>query len=317
MITKVSAKGFKGLDFDDELQALNVYIGPNGIGKSARSEALLLAVLGYIPGGPKKNEAILDAYGNEKLYVGVEVGGKSFTRRFMRSSSGKVSQTFTINKAKVSKEHFVGMLVESGNPKVLDLSTFTDASDQKKIDTIFSLFPPAGDVGALDETIDAAKEKLSGLQNNIGAAEKAMQRLARARAEIQLPSGTQAEISSQIESIQKSLEVAQKQLEEARIAKVKEDAEEKAKKEAQEQAQAQYKKNEEKVKELSDREKDIKAAEDRLKRRMPPKADTPSDGHNPAESIKAIIQAIQGVGCPVCAKGAGYMVAVRELRKYQ
>ena len=49
MITNIIAKEFKGLTFEQPLEQYNLFYGPNGIGKSARTQALALAVMGYNP----------------------------------------------------------------------------------------------------------------------------------------------------------------------------------------------------------------------------------------------------------------------------
>ena len=54
-IAKIFGQDFKGLKFEQELSHLNLFIGPNGVGKSARCNALMLAVMGYIPGVAKQN----------------------------------------------------------------------------------------------------------------------------------------------------------------------------------------------------------------------------------------------------------------------
>ena len=39
--------------------------------------------------------------------------------------------------------------------------------------------------------------------------------------------------------------------------------------------------------------------------------------YNPADSIQKIINAIKSVNCAICSKGAGIMVAKKELVKYK
>ena len=150
MITKVTAKGFKGCDFAQELSGRTIFFGPNGAGKSARSQALQLAVNGGIIGVGKTNDDILSAFGEgDKLVVGVEIDGKYlFERGFVRGASGSVSQGYKAGGVKVSKDYFMKALGESGAPVVLNVADFMGLSDQKKIEALFQLYPPAGDVGA-------------------------------------------------------------------------------------------------------------------------------------------------------------------------
>lgn len=58
MIKKILAHNFKGLSFEQPLEQYNLFLGPNGTGKSARSQGLTLAIMGYLPSDAKKNLVI-------------------------------------------------------------------------------------------------------------------------------------------------------------------------------------------------------------------------------------------------------------------
>ena len=327
MIQKIFSKGMKGLDFSQPLSRLNLFISPNGSGKSSRTEAATLAVNGYIPGGPRKNESILDAYGsNNSLAVGVEIDGKTFSRVFKRSSSGKVSQEYRINKSKAARDYWIQQMAEAGLPRILDLSLFTDLSDQKKIETIFYLFPPAGDVDTLSEQIESLTEEANGLQTSMKASEKALQKITAGRAELELPPGTLAEITGEISKREAEIKEVRAQIQEVREEGVRKEAQEKAtaeaeakakrdaeEKERQKERRAKIDQEREKAA-TTEREKDIKKAESNLKRRAEREGVTIQP--DPAASIKSIIKAIRDTGCPVCAQGAGVLIAKRELSKY-
>ncbi len=53
-ITKLTLDGYKGQSAVEQLSGLDIFVGPNGAGKSSRPEGLSLALLGYVPGGPKQ-----------------------------------------------------------------------------------------------------------------------------------------------------------------------------------------------------------------------------------------------------------------------
>jgi len=346
MITKVSAKGFKGLEFEQPLPRLTLLCGKNGVGKTARTEALMLTVHGFVPGVAKKNADIMSAYGSgDKLFVGIETSDrKHFLRRFAKGEGDSVSQDLLLNRKKASKEDFARAL---GAIRVFDLGAFLDLSDQKKIDAIFSLFPPAGDIGDLDAKIEAKKAAANKYQADIRDLGKTIARLTTGRAEINLPSGTLAETTGKISETEAQIAQARKNIEAAKIEKARAEAKEKADREAAEKAEKDRVRLEAEAKAkaesdlhvklevakqegreeaqadaaasmpsvctpaaLSQRERDIKAAEARLMARMPNHPPAP----NPEESIHAIIDTMKRTGCSACA---AQLVCLRELKKYR
>jgi len=216
MITAVTGIGFKGLDFDHHLEPLHLFLGPNGAGKSARTQAAILALNGYVPGSAKTNAALLENFGaGNKMVVGVKIDGKHFERGFVRTEEGKVGQGYKIAGKKATEKAFYAALAEAGAPKVLDVSIFLEQSAQKKIDAIFDLYPPDENLNSLTTQIDAAKEKINALTQKARSAEDAASRLVTARAAIELPAGSYAELIGQIHETEKELERARNDLREA------------------------------------------------------------------------------------------------------
>ena len=234
MISKVTATGFKGCDFVQEISARTLFVGPNGVGKSARSQALQLAVTGGVIGAGKTNDDILSAFGEgDKLVVGVEIDGKYlFERGFVRGPSGSVSQGYKVSGSKVSKDYFMKALGESGAPVVLNVADFMGLSDQKKIEALFQIYPPAGDVGAVQGKIDATKEKINALTAKVKTSEQAAARIASSKSQIAVPAGTLAEIDAQIISLDAELKEAQENLTTIRLEEQKAADAQKAKEEA-------------------------------------------------------------------------------------
>ena len=98
MITRVFAAGFKGGDFDQPLGKHTLILGANGAGKSSRTEALMLAANGAIPGGPKTNPDIFAAFGNgDDMTVGFDMGGFTFEREYTRKRDGSITQVYKVN----------------------------------------------------------------------------------------------------------------------------------------------------------------------------------------------------------------------------
>jgi len=247
MITKVTGKDFKGLTFEQPLGRLNLFIGPNGSGKSARTQALILAVMGYIPGGAKKNAEILDSYGQNMMVVGFEAseitGGHILLERGFVRSGSSVSQGYKVSGAKVKEGDFMKALALHGDPKIVDISAFMELSDQKKIDAVFSLYPPAGDVKKIQGEIDSAREKINTLMARSRTSEAAAARLVAAKPP--LPAGSLADVTGKIAETAESLRLARQDLVDAQVAEGARQAKEKAEKKAAEEAEKLAKKQKE------------------------------------------------------------------------
>lgn len=244
MITEIKASGFKGMDFEQKLGSKNLIIGRNGTYKSARSAALMLLVLGYVPGVAKKNDEILSTFGNsDKLMVSGLIDKTRFFRRFVRNKKGTVSQDFAINHRKATKAKWMEAMLTAGKPTVLDLgAAFLDLSDQKKIDYIFDLFPPSGDIAKISTDIENKQIDLNQSHADMREQESLIKNLTTARSEIELPAGTLPEIKAAIKKTTEDYracakqiaEIEKKEAEEAAVAKAKAEAEAKAKEEKEE-----------------------------------------------------------------------------------
>ena len=354
MITKVTGKDFKGLTFEQPLGRLNLLVGPNGSGKSARTQALILAVMGYIPGGAKKNAEILDSYGTtDTMVVGFEAseikGGHIpilLERGFVRSGAS-VSQGYKVSGAKVKEGDFMKSLALHGDPRIVDISAFMELSDQKKIDAVFSLYPPAGDVNKIQGEIDSTREKINTLVAKARTSEAAAARLVAAKPP--LPAGTLADVTGKIAETAESLRLARKELVDAQVAEGARLAKEKAEKKAEEDAEKLKAKQEaQKVKDEVARKERERIAEEKKNAETifdslvekPGPMETLVDkkfGKYPlpvenllsippipqdllvakvacGASIELILLALKSAGCEACA---AKLVATRELRKYQ
>ncbi len=72
-ITKLELDGFKAQQSLENLSGLDLFIGPNGTGKSARLEAASLAILGYVPGRGKKADDTMALAAGDQISVGLEL----------------------------------------------------------------------------------------------------------------------------------------------------------------------------------------------------------------------------------------------------
>jgi DNA repair exonuclease SbcCD ATPase subunit len=321
MITKITGKAFKGLDFEQPIGAKTIFLGNNGSGKSARVQALTLALLGYVPGSAKTNAEILENFGySDLLSVGFELNRILFQRAWQKVPAGSVKELFQIQGKRCTKEFYLQSLGEQGIPKILDLSTFLDLSDQKKIDMLLGLYPSDTDLAGLEEMIQTQKKNILLLEDKARSTEKAASALISSRAIMQLPAGSLAETTANIEKAEKDLETANKELNEIITAnaaeKAKIEAEEKAeidKQRAQEKADAEKKKAEIAA-ELSKiaavnaakKETEIKTSEAIRKAEEQAKEEFKN-------FLQSVLDTMDATGCTVCA---AKMVIKKEMKKY-
>jgi hypothetical protein len=355
MIKAILGKGFKGLEFNQPLGQFNLFLGPNGAGKSSRTQALILAIMGYLPSdGKKKPGDIFDIHSESGKpftvgFVYTPPGTNltsTFSRTFKRSNEGVVTQDVAANKLKLKREQIDKVLFQHGDPKIFDLPGFMDLSDQKKIDLIFTLFPPEADLSGIDEKL----EVLSGEEKTITAELKSIslviERMTKERSEIVLPAGTMAEIKANIAEKEQQLaetEEAIKEIEaQERADKAKADAEAKAKKEAErikakaeaDAVEAQKKADQEKQRAVeSAKQQGREEAKAEAKIEAPPakkeaepiKINTNPDGFVPGDftqvnavtvykDIERILATMQASKCPQCA---AIIVAKMLIKKYQ
>ncbi|MCE5212644.1 MAG: AAA family ATPase [Deltaproteobacteria bacterium] len=224
MITELTARDFKGLNFTQPVTKKTIFLGKNGVGKSARTQALTLALLGYIPGNGKTNDEILSSFGSsDVVVVGFTLDGTKFERAWGRTANGSVKEAFKVDGTKISKETFVSTLGAKGNPKIFDLSLFLELSSQKCINYIMSLYPCGEDLSGLDTMIETQKKNINTMEDKARTTEKAAAVLTANRAAMQLPAGSLAETIAEIEKTEKEIETAQADLNEAKLQKAKED----------------------------------------------------------------------------------------------
>ena len=335
-ITRIVGKGFKGNDFDQAIGQKTIFLGNNGSGKSRHMQGLTLALLGYVPNSAKTNSEILENFGSSDLMsVGFELNKFLFQRAWQRSGSS-VKELFQIQGKRCSKEFYLQSLGEQGIPKILDLSTFLDLSPQKKIDMLLSLYPSDTDLDGLERLIDINKRSVLLLEDKARSTEKAAAALTASRATMQLPAGSLAETTANIDKVEKELSAATQELHEININNATEKANAAAeakteadKKRAQEKADAEAKRKE-MAAELSKtaavnaakKEAEIKTGEavrkaEELAKENFNKACIDEAGIIPEEVfknvLKSILDTMDAAGCTVCA---AKMLVKKEMKKY-
>ncbi len=225
MITRIYARGFKGMDFDQSLALRTVITGRIGSGKSSRALALALLVTGSLPGTgiAKSNSDILNAVGNgDSLTVGLEFDdGVTLERSYKRKKNGAVGCEYRNAGESVPKNLFELELDRRG-VSIADVSAFLALSDAKKVDELFRLFPPAGDVRGLGTAITRAKERISELESAIKGKEQSCRSITESLASLNLPSGSLPEVQATIVQTEHAYQAARDELtrERARLEQV-------------------------------------------------------------------------------------------------
>lgn len=96
-LTHLRATSFKGRDIDLPLTGAELLIGPNGSGKSAHLEAVMVALLGYLPKLGKTPGATMTLAANGRMDTRLTmVNGLSITRIFFNKKKGGASQEISI-----------------------------------------------------------------------------------------------------------------------------------------------------------------------------------------------------------------------------
>ena len=315
MIEHIKTKGFKGFDISEPVHPKTIYTGKNKSGKSSRSHAIALTILGYIPFAAKTNKKaadILNDFGvGDSLTTAITLNGVEFERHFSRAGSGSVSQRLRVDQKKVSASDFAVDLSRAGDPRIVDVNDFMLMSDQKKIDVLFSLFPPDADLKSLESKIDNAKTTVNELQAKERTFLSVIQRLTASKNDIQLPAGSLPEIRANIEKLTGQVKDAQNNLKQIEIDEAKETAKADQKKSSQAEfdrimeskegpfvpREKSFEKQKLEFTDLADNSKFITGTE-----------------LEAMKSIQKIIETMIDADCSVCA---ALMVAKSELRRFK
>lgn len=210
MISSIYAEKVKGLTFRQALSKHTLLLGPVGSGKSARGQAIMLAVLGFVPGGPKKNDEILSTYGDgQSMKAVITVDGDELGRAFVNNGTS-VSQSFGICGKKGKEADFSKALGSHGDPRIVDVGAFMALSSQKQVDSLFALYPPEEDLNKLQAEIDTEAARLASIVERKRGIEGTVARLIASKTD--LPAGTLAETNDAIQKLEAELELATKDL---------------------------------------------------------------------------------------------------------
>ncbi len=128
-ITDLSITNLKGLTLKEKIGPNTLITGKNFSGKTARLQAIQLAILGYIPGLPKTNPGIFQLASGNPLEVHVQ--GRDF----------EILRTWKKTGKSVEKSAAVSGLPDDTGPLIamLDAQDFLAASEPERLNMIFRL----------------------------------------------------------------------------------------------------------------------------------------------------------------------------------
>ncbi len=331
-ITKITGAGVKGRTFEQDLSKRTLFVGPNGCGKTSRSIALQLAVLGYVPGAGKQQGGTFDAFapqGATELWAGIEVDGKLIIERgFTRSKSGTTSKAFKLNRMKAKADDFNSALAKA-DIAVMDLSDFVSASDAKKIDWLFHLYSDV-DVAEIEQRLEKQAKTVKDLDRRAKEQTGTVAQLQAAKSNLELPAGTLAEKQAEIVEREKQLAQAQDELKAAQIAEAEERAREQERQRAAEEAKKsptpqapaaepprpERTTNAPPRRESSTPQNQTQAQHPNMfSEPTPPRADVaPAECADPTLPLQRVLATLESAGCTACA---ARLVTLKELRNLE
>lgn len=217
MIHEISAKDFKGQTFNQPLERFNLFVGNNGCGKSARSQAIQLLLTGYIQGASKVAHQIVSNFSSGGFTVSGNINNTEYERKYSTSKAGNTSTMFRINKRRSDKTEFTQKTEKF--PVCFDLKAFIELSDVKKTDYIFSILPDSESVRLLDEKTEKAHAELNNKIQNEKNIRLTLQRLSEAHAKYDV-SGDILSINQEIDAAEKELAAIQADIAKQKISQV-------------------------------------------------------------------------------------------------
>lgn len=183
-ILEIIMNNIKGQKTVQKLTGKDIICGPNGVGKTARLQALGISLLGYVPGQGKKPEETFKHSSSDLMEVGLKTENFSFTREFKKKStrskdgSVKVGIQQSVNVSPSKGESKLAdkearILAELGNfPVMLDFNEFLSLSDSKRREFIYNLAGFKSEEWTKDRVERYLKDKLLTLELEVNNPEQ-------------------------------------------------------------------------------------------------------------------------------------------------
>jgi exonuclease SbcC len=153
-IKKLITSNTKGQNINEELGGRDIYLGPNGSGKTTRLESLMGGILGYVPHRGKSLDSLFSMCSGDQMNITLETESLTWTRTIEEKSTKKKStgeKVFSLSSTtsifpprteKTEDERRDRISNEVGNFSLMfDLSEFLGMSEEKQRSFIFALSP--------------------------------------------------------------------------------------------------------------------------------------------------------------------------------
>ncbi len=155
-VTSLRADNVKGMTFQEALTGRDIYVGENGVGKSARLQAFMFGIQGHLPSPFKKGLGdTFQIASGDVMSVSIETDEMfSFSRQIRRKTTnhkdGSRSYSYTSacslfpdpgTKTNKDREQKISSVM-GGFAIMFDLDEFMSMSDTKKREFVFALSSP-------------------------------------------------------------------------------------------------------------------------------------------------------------------------------
>jgi len=185
LIKEIAFTNVKGQTGTQSLSGMDIFIGPNGSGKTTRVQSLELALLGYVPGQGKTSAETFKLATGEEMSVSLKKEDFSFTRTFKKTVKVKrktgersvtIGETVSVSPGRGESndtEKKARIIAEVGRfPVMLDFNEFLALSDAKRRDFIYSLSPINSDSWTRNKIENYLKDHLLTMELEINDKEQ-------------------------------------------------------------------------------------------------------------------------------------------------
>ena len=153
-ISEIIMQHIKGQNCRQILTGRDIIQGKNGSGKTTRSQAIGLAMLGYVPGCGRTAQDTFKLASSESMTVGIKLDDFEMSRTFTRAEKENpktflkdvsISQEIDVSPSmgeRLNSDKEKRIIDELGNfPVMLDFNEFLSLSDSKRSDFFYSMSP--------------------------------------------------------------------------------------------------------------------------------------------------------------------------------
>ncbi|MFA5169824.1 MAG: hypothetical protein WC420_03805 [Candidatus Paceibacterota bacterium] len=157
-IEEIIMQHIKGQNCRQKLTGRDIIQGKNGSGKTTRSQAIGLAMLGYVPGSGRTAQDTFKLSSSDIMTAGIKLDDFEMSRTFTRSEKENpktflkdvsISQEIDVSPSmgeRLNSDKEKRIIDELGSfPVMLDFNEFLSLSDSKRRDFFYSMSPVAAD----------------------------------------------------------------------------------------------------------------------------------------------------------------------------